>query len=84
MSFHDDESADLGVAGQSKLESFLFSKNNFSPVYQCGSVGAHVGFLCESASIFLLKQNKTKKKENHLTFAQLLVSALTYLNENNI
>ncbi|XP_070697265.1 nucleoplasmin-3 [Pempheris klunzingeri] len=25
MSFHDDESSDLGLAGQSKLESFLFS-----------------------------------------------------------
>ncbi|XP_056251600.1 nucleoplasmin-3 [Seriola aureovittata] len=25
MSFHDDESPDLGLAGQSKLESFLFS-----------------------------------------------------------
>ncbi|XP_008320202.1 nucleoplasmin-3 [Cynoglossus semilaevis] len=25
MSFHDDESSDLGLAGQTKLESFLFS-----------------------------------------------------------
>lgn len=59
MSFHDDESSDLGLAGQSKLESFLFSKSDLNPVYQCSSVGAHVGFLCESASRYLLLKKIT-------------------------
>lgn len=45
MSFHDDESSEGGVAGKSRLESFLFSKRQL--VCQSCSVGAHVGFCCD-------------------------------------
>lgn len=51
MSFNDndDDSSDIGLSGQTKLESFLFSKEHLHfYVFVCG--GAHVGFLrgCEN------------------------------------
>lgn len=30
MSFNDDDTSEVGLAGQSKLESFLFSKELFN------------------------------------------------------
>lgn len=50
MSFHDDESSDLGPAGQSKLESFLFSKSPFTVFYQFACFGAHVGLSWDAPS----------------------------------
>lgn len=49
MSFNDDDSSDIGLSGQTKLESFLFSKEHWL-FYVFVSGGAHVGLLrgCEN------------------------------------
>lgn len=56
MSFHDDESSDLGLAGQTKLESFLFSKKPLCfPLHLYTSVSAHVGVTCKASLTFLIE-----------------------------